>query len=299
MISNTNKSSNKSRMVFCIVAALVLFMSHQLYRPAAGGMLQQVLLDGSHIPVFGVIAVLVFFAMPARWANSRRIVIAGLAALAIGATSEIVQLATPRHASIQDFKANVIGVVGSLLVTASFLGFGSLRLPGRVALAVGGISLFAMGMLPLLTVSAAYVQRDRMFPMLFSPDARFMDVFVTTQNATVGAVARAAQSTAAWEVTLHDGPWPGLIFHDLRSDWTGYSKLVISLGTSETRPLDVHIRVNDRRHALGEQPFRDRFNHSIRIAPGMHTFEFPLSTIAGAPAGREMDLNQIETIVIF
>ena len=98
---------------------------------------------------------------------------------------------------------------------------------------------------------------------------------------------------------MNDGPWPGLIIHDIRPDWRDFSTLVIELGLEELRPLDINIRVHDQQHRNGEQPYRDRFNRTFELTKGADTIRIPLAEIRDAPQGRPMDLGQIDGIVIF
>ena len=63
--------------------------------------------------------------------------------------------------------------------------------------------------------------------------------------------------------------------------------------------LDIHIRVHDQTHKLGDQPYKDRFGMTHELRPGVHMLRVPLEKILNAPQNRQMDLSRIDVIVIF
>ncbi len=101
------------------------------------------------------------------------------------------------------------------------------------------------------------------------------------------------------KVTFESGPWPGLVFHDIWPDWSEYSFLVIELGLDDPSPLDIHVRVHDRIHSLGNQPYDDRFNMTYTLENGSQVIRIPLGVIRAAPRTRQLDLSRIHGVVLF
>jgi len=130
-------------------------------------------------------------------------------------------------------------------------------------------------------------------------DSRLGGRFILTQHALLDRTYTQASGRNIAAITLQDGPWPGIILHDVWPDWTGYESLVIELGMPDDQPLDLNIRVHDGQHRQGGQQHNDRFNMEYVLLPGQHTLRIPLQKIRKAPAGREMVMSAIEGVVIF
>jgi hypothetical protein len=56
------------------------------------------------------------------------------------------------------------------------------------------------------------------------------------------------------------------------------------------------LRIHDRWHT---QEYRDRYNREFVIPPGVNQIRVPVGQIAGAPAGRRMDLAAIDGVGMF
>ena len=119
------------------------------------------------------------------------------------------------------------------------------------------------------------------------------------QNATLEIIDHPSTSRKVGQVTLSDGAWPGILFHDLWPDWRPYSMLIIDLVVAGEAPLDINVRVHDRIHEQGDQAYKDRFNLTNRLRPGPQTLRISIDEIRNAPEGRIMELSQIDGIVIF
>jgi hypothetical protein len=76
--------------------------------------------------------------------------------------SELLQIPVERDASLSDLAADIFGSVGSLGIAASVPGLGFARLQKRLLAAGVGTMLLVYALAPFLTVSAAYLQRDRL-----------------------------------------------------------------------------------------------------------------------------------------
>ena len=278
---------------------LVLLLVIHLATPSRSGLWLQTFYDSMHVLVFGVIAVCTLFATPLHWSRRKRLLTVFVTVFVLSTLSEIAQIPTGRDASFNDLLADWFGAAGFIAVAIVFST--SISVPkgrGRY-LIILGIALIVWPLLPLAKVSAAYLERGQLLPELTSFDSRFGDMFFYVQNAEFRKIRRSASASSSAEVSLGDGPWPGIIFHDVWPNWELYSALVVEIENPEAESLLVNVRVHDRAHKLGDQPHGDRFNISYELQQGRHTLRVPLEEIRNAPRDRQMDLSQIEGIVVF
>ena len=136
--------------------------------------------------------------------------------------------------------------------------------------------------------------------MIVDFDARYTDTFMRTQNVTLTEMQADDTGRTSAHIRLDDGPWPGVLFHDLYPSWDDYGALVIELENPESTALDLNLRVDDEAHRFGgNQRYSDRFNLQFELPPGKKTLRIPLADIAEGPADRKMDLSSIDGMVIF
>jgi hypothetical protein len=284
-------------MASAVIVALLMVI--HFATPSRSGLWLQTFYDSMHVLFFGVIAVCALLATPLHWSRQKRLLTVLVAVLALSALSETAQIPTGRDASFNDLLADWFGAAGFIAVAIVFSA--SISVPkgrGRYLILVG-IALIAWPLLPLAKVSAAYLERSQLLPELANFDSRFGDMFFYVQNAELRKFRRSGETTSSAEVSLGDGAWPGIIFHDVWPNWEPYTALVIEIENPGAKPLPVNIRVHDRAHKLGDQPHADRFNMSYELQEGRHTLRIPLEDIRNAPRGRQMDMSQIEGIVVF
>ncbi len=284
-------------MASAVIVALLMVI--HFATPSRGGLWLQTFYDSMHVLFFGVIAVCTLLATPLHWSRRKRLLTVLVAALALSTLSEAAQIPTERDASFIDLLADWFGAAGFIAVAIVFSA--SISIPkgrGRYLILVG-IALVAWPLLPLAKVSAAYLERSQLLPELTSFDSRFGDMFFYVQNAELRKFRRSGETTFSAEVSLGDGPWPGIIFHDLWPNWAPYSALTIEIENPGAESLPVNIRVHDRAHRSGAQPYSDRFNRSIDLAPGTQTILISLSEIENAPAERQMNMREIDGLVVF
>ena len=289
---------NGLRILASAVVVILLLVIH-FFSPSRGGLWLQTFYDSVHVPLFGVIAVCVLLVTPLHWSKRKRLLVVLGAVLALSVLSEVAQIPTARDASFSDILADWFGAAGFVAVAIVFSS--SISVPkgrGRYLLVLG-IALIIWPLLPLAKVSAAYLERNQFLPALTSFDSRFGDMLFRMQNAEIRKVRRAIGNSHSAEISLHDNPWPGIIFHDLWPNWEPYSALVIEIENPEAESLPINIRVHDRAHRHSDQPYGDRFNRSIDLMPGTQTIRITLADIQSAPAGRQMRMTEIDGLVIF
>jgi hypothetical protein len=99
-------------------------------------------------------------------------------------------------------------------------------------------------------------------------------------------------------ILLGDGQWPGISLTDIWPDWEAYEALSIEIENPEVTNLPIGIRIHDRDHRHN-QTFDDRFNRRIDLVPGRQTLQIDLREICEAPAGRKMNMAEIDGLVFF
>ena len=235
----------------------------------------------------------------AQWNLPRRCAGVAAAVLVLSIISEAAQIPGRRDASLHDLLSDWLGAAGFLLLGIAFLTSNTIGMRRKSLLSVAGVTLLIFPLVPLITVSAAYIERNHQLPALVNFDSWFGDAFIRTQHATVEVIGAREANSGAAKVSLNDGAWPGLIFHDIWPDWRPYTTLIVQLGLTDDIPLSVNIRIHDGLHRLHDQPYHDRFNMTYELQPGFHTLRIPIEQILNAPMTRQMDLSQIDGIVIF
>lgn len=287
--------------ILSLAASGALLVLLHLYRPPAAGLWLETFFNSMHVPVFALVALGIFAAVRllSRLRFSRCIALAMLLAMLLGVLSEGAQMQGPRDASVEDLMSDWLGSISVLLIVLAIGGGKQLNGKLRGAWAIVGAALMFLALWPLLSVSAAYVERNRNLPTIFGFDARYGKTFLRLQDATIEVTDHPTEKQKIGKVTFEDGSWPGLVFHDLWPDWSEYAFLVIELAMDGTRPLGINIRVHDSIHAQGSQPYEDRFNLSYTLGNGTQIIRIPLTEIRDAPRGRQMDLTEINGVVIF
>lgn len=272
----------------------------QLPGPASCGAWCSQLFDTLHVPLFGIIGLLLFAALKHTVASDRqRAVVALTIAFAIGAASEGVQVLTSRTASLSDLLLDWAGATGFLLIYLGFFRDGVFsRRGGRYVGILGAICLVIVT-LPFMRVSVAYADRYRQLPTLIPRDEAALRLFVEASHSIVELDPESTSSASGLRVILGKGQWPGLIMSDPWPDWSAWSTFVIDYDLTAEATIELTIRVEDERHRLSGLDYNDRFNHTTSLKPGRHSIRIPIESILAAPTGRSMDIARIDRVVLF
>ena len=284
--------------LFFLSCILGLLLALHFFHPPAGGLWTQVFFNSLHVPVFGLIAVFIFLIGGSSLTWGRRAVIALITTAALGVLSEAAQIFTLRDASWQDLIADCFGAASFLAIFLAvcpahkFSGIQRTMLLGVAAILLGWV------LAPLAITSAAYVERFSQFPTIVRFDNRFGRLLARAQNIDYQIVSSTQGESAHALVTLRDKPWPGVAFHDVWPDWSGFNTLIVELGVNEDSPLPISIRAHDEAHKSSKQ-FTDRFNRSYTLDPGKQSLKIALTDLVNAPHGRLMDLTQMSELIIY
>lgn len=249
--------------------------------------------DAGHMPLFFLVTlgVLLVLREDPRFTGARLYAIAGMVGAGAGFLSEVIQMPLGRDASWDDVAADALGAICALAAYALFERRSDPRRWQRlVALAVVG-SCIAFYVQPIVRMARAYMHRNGEFPVLADFHSRielYWTVSIGVRREIVGD---------ALVVDLLAKDFPGVSFHEPVPDWRRYKTLLIDVENPDAAPLNLGVRVHDRKH---RNAFNDRFNRHFVLEPGeRRTLEIPLVDVQRGPRGRLMDMAHISDITLF
>lgn len=272
-------------------------------------MLWQALFDAGHVPLFGLMAVLVRDLLARRWPRCgewRPALLSFALTVAIGAGAEFLQTFMPdRDASLTDLLRDAAGAGAFLLMREAYRRGTSSGAPAsppvRTAFAVAAIALLLAATAQLSLTLAVLAERARAFPVLARFDGSWWEsALIETGDSvlTPGTITPSPPGMPSGFARLDLQPttYPGLTIDEPYPDWRGYQRLVLTIMSDLDAPIPLTLRVHDAAH---DNRYGDRFNTRLMVMPGANRLTIPLEEIRRAPAGRETDLSRIRGIVLF
>ncbi len=272
-----------------VVAGLLLFVPLPIPPTYAGRTIE----NAGHTPLFFLVTMGVLLVLRARGRHTgiRLYVMAAAIGIGAGFLSEVIQRPLARDASWEDVIADAIGSVSALAVYALFDRRSSLERWHRFVALLVLLACLTVYLAPIVTMTRAYMHRNGQFPVLASFHSR-VELYWTL---SIG-VRREIRDDAL-DVEFVAGGNPGIAFHEPVPDWTAYRTLVLDVQNPATEPLNLGVRVHDRRH---NRQFNDRYNRRFELAPGeRRTLRISLEEIQRGPRNRRMDLTRISDITLF
>ncbi|HEY6124592.1 MAG TPA: hypothetical protein VIV63_08065, partial [Steroidobacteraceae bacterium] len=249
--------------------------------------------NAGHAPLFFMVTLGVLLTMREhpRFPGARLYALAGLIGVGAGFLSEVIQKPLARDASWEDVVADTIGVVCALASYALFDRRLKLRTWQKLGVLAVSLSCIAIFITPIVRMTRAYVHRNGQFPVLADFHSR-IELYWTL---SVGVNREIVNN--ALDVELVAEEFPGVAFHEPVPDWRRFKILVIDVENPDTVPLNLGVRVHDRRH---NRSFNDRFNRRFNLAAGeRRTLRIPLEDIRNGPRLRLMDMAHISDITLF
>jgi hypothetical protein len=274
-------------LLLLVFAGALLFMQLPIPPTYAGRTIE----NAGHTPLFFLITlgVLLVLRDHPRFTGARLYAMAGLAGAGAGFLSEVIQRPLRRDASWEDVFADAVGAVLALGVYA--LLDRRIHRSYRALGLVVALACIAIYVAPIANMARAYLHRNGQFPVLANFDSR-LELYWTMN---IGVRREISDDTLKVDFVA-DG-FPGLSFHEPVPDWRPYKSLVIEVENPADAPLDLGVRVHDRKH---NRQFADRFNRHFSLAAGeRRTLRIDLDDLRTAPRGRLMDMQQISDITLF
>ncbi|MBL0122394.1 MAG: VanZ family protein [Betaproteobacteria bacterium] len=294
-----------------LLAALVVFAG----LPSSTKFMH-VLHKTGHPLAFGLIALLVLTLLTKRkgllarpaWI---RYLAAFIAAVVVGAVTEIGQLFTHRGASVVDVMYDAVGAIACLAGHAGILGGRIVPKPLGLWLGLLSVALLATAVAlgPLIWCLAAYAERDARFPIMMQNPSALGMFFVSSDAGNVsitrlpgigeggGAQQNDVNEAPVLKVAIDKGRYPGLQITEPFPKWSGYQALAVDIINPGESEMELVIRVHDRPHNF---EYDDRFNRSIIIgARTRTTIMVPLQELQHGPKRRLLNLDAIANLAIF
>jgi len=291
--------SQVGHLLLCLgVAAGAIAFQGVVHCPR-GSMWWSAVFDLGHVPLFGVLALMILQASRLLWRGRsrsgwRHYGAALVVSVLVSGLTELAQYVGPRDADPRDVIRNVIGVVAMLLLARSRDGDRG----GRWCMRVIAAGLVMIVSIPVATLTVAYRQRDAAFPRICDFEHGWETTFLHTQDADLAREAAAAEKGdgMAGRLTFRPATYPGLSFVEPHPDWRGYDQLVFEVYSDADTALALAVRIDDGEH---DQRYWDRFNRRLTIQPGANRIAIDLAEVEQAPRGRRMDMTNVRNITLF
>ncbi len=292
-----------SRAIPALTGIVVLLWILATGRPPRSTMLLHEVYNLGHIPLFGLVALL---ALEASRALLPRLavrpfshyLVAFVSVACISLVSEVMQIGmVGRQAEVQDAVHNLIGAICFLAVRSAFdTGLWSPETRAPRGLLVGA-ALFALfvSFWSLFELGWIYGLRAAAFPIVVDFDSRWQQPFLLSPRANVfnvvapeGWPGKAGEVVA--EIRFPQERWPGITVREPYPVWSGYDTLRMEVFSLLDKPVPLTFRIED---VHSKPDYRDAFNRTVTIHPGLNPLSITLEDMMKAPAGRNLDLNQV------
>jgi hypothetical protein len=213
------------------------------------------LADAAHGPAFAILTLLLFALLrPPGLGRIGAVLIAATAATSLGAIVELVQWGLGRDASMTDLLHDALGAAtaaGAVLAWRTQAGPDSVATPLRVfGASTAGVAASVL-LLPVIEVGAAYLERERSFPVLVDFGHWTSTFFVDAYGAITIARERlpkgAAEDTHALHARLSKRRSWSIALYEPNPDWRGRRTLALEVVNPADDALAMEAWIRDRR----------------------------------------------------
>jgi hypothetical protein len=246
--------------------------------------------DLGHVPLFGVMTVLLRLLLPRPWYA------APLIALTEAALAEVAQNYVGRDGNFPDFLRGGLGVFAALVALRAWQERpGILRL-GCYALALAGLLAWPVGDAAPWLLDA--LDGFRSFPILAEfGTAREVRRWHCDQAALerMQDPARPGQWVGCLELLPGPQQYPGAVLHPIVRDWRQYGRLCWAFRV-ENEHLDLVFSLRSGPDAQGQTT---HYQQGRRFGRGNHLFEVDLLRAAREAEEGPLDLSNVRAVQIF
>lgn len=271
----------------------------------------QALFNAGHAPVFGVLSLIFLGLSLVTFGDNfkRQIyhyITAFVASVVMAFGTEIAQIFTGRDAEMGDVARDLIGAVAilGLTMTVDRQLYKLRRLPAGWRITMARVLCALLLLSPLASVavwSLAYRERDHMAPYLYRFDTPLGHQFMFVEAARLDIVPPPqgwldSGITTVGRLTFEPTMYPQMYINEIYPDWRGYDSLRFDLYLPRRDSCRLTLRINDVPH---NEEYADRYNHTFWVPHGFSRVAIPLAEVAQAPQGRQMQMDRIETLILF
>jgi hypothetical protein len=261
--------------------------------------------DFGHVVAFGLVTAFLALALPTRssptfHARFATACLAAGAALALGATIELIQASTGRNGDPWDVMRDGGGALSAALMMMTREPAISVRL--RAALAAAALFVLAALTYPMLAALRDEARARAQYPTLVgfettSELTRFR--FADGMNARIISISDDTGWTAsAMRLRLPPGKYPGFELRYFPRDWRGMRALRLLIVNPDPTPFEMTVRIDDAEYDY-RLDLADRYTRAFPLAPGVNRIEILLSDVSAAPHGRRFDLGRVQSLLVY
>jgi hypothetical protein len=106
----------------------------------------------------------------------------------------------------------------------------------------------------------------------------------------------ATHGSKSLKLELYPSEYPGLAPMIRNNNWEGYKSLGFDIFNPGEKEIQIAVRLDDREEA---PEYKDRYNHSFVLAPGVNRINIPLDALITSGTDRSLDLKKIYSLVVF
>ncbi len=266
-----------------------------------------------HVPLFGVVAILLLWVSRALFKSSvgpgiRHYGIALFGVLVLALVTELLQsLDVARQSSASDIVHDLIGATCGLVLfltwdtqlSGSWVQWR--QFPRRVLLhgCVVLVLCFTLG--PVAEWALTYWDRANRFPTLMDFSSDWEMKFVKETDSELNVVMppegwQKSKDDLVGRVTFQTKKYPGIHLQEPYPDWRGYTHLTFDVYSELSHPQSIALRIDDLYYT---NRYDDGFNRRVEILPGLNHINITIEDIRQAPVNRETDLSAMRKLLFF
>ena len=295
------KKHSYSAVLGLILLLAAVLLAHIVKFPQSS-VFHRGLQNSLHAPGFAAVTLILLFASRLFFTRKRAWLGSLLLAGTLAVLGELVQVMGARDADLADLLSNISGI--SIAAVAFFL-IEKMILPpqpaSRKALGVFLVIALAVGLAsPTAWYLYALRQQAEAMPTLIGFDNEWEKPLYADGRGNIPAVIAApagwpsSDATVA-KVTFDHDLEPGLDLQPF-GEWSGFHALTFYAAALNGEAFDFVVRINDRKH---NHEHTDRYNVTLTVGPAPQKFVILLDDIQSAPATRDMNMDDISSIIFF
>lgn len=296
--------SKRKQLKLCAILLAVVAIAAIMHSMPLGTFapLQIELRNNLHSPVFAILTTILLISFRRDSSLPIAVAISASIALAAGILGELAQYFTHGQASIDDLKQDCIGICLGLCVGYVVSDRSNLKRSRRVktvlsiAALVGIVEVFS----PLASSAWALTRQYIAFPTILTFDSQWEHKTYTMLR---GATVEPGPAPASWgnaqgniaHIRFSDIRFSGIEIHPF-ADWSDFDVLSITAASGSDEPFELMLRISDEKHG---GHYVDRFRRKLYLTPEKQEFRIRVSEIQSAPAGRDMEVDRIRSVILF
>lgn len=283
-----------------VVAALLATLTWFPWTP--GTLFGRELRNFGHFPLFAVIGAALYalsrLTLGERLGTAGHVVVAAIAAAALGVGSEVAQYFGPRDAAFDDLARDIAGA-GSALAWIVAGRLSSSRPGVAFLLRAGAVVTVLASAVPTVAQLDAERGRDARFPLLLGFESSSEMRFVLTRAAGI----ERAPAPPGWERIGTVGharysatDYPQITLREPVPDWRGFDRLCVDLYAESAAGTRLVLAINDEGWSGAPT---DRLRRRFELARGAQTVCIDLSDPRPPSGDRTVRLDAVRSVNLF